>query len=79
MEFADPAAEGAANAFGARVREMMAETSGRDGLAVYVNYAHGDEGEAAWYGESLERLRELKRQWDPLGLFSSYNAVTAEG
>ncbi|PNY29983.1 Uncharacterized protein TCAP_00107 [Tolypocladium capitatum] len=43
---------------------------------VYVNFAHGDEGRAAWYGErKLERLGRVKSEWDPDGLFSFYNPV----
>jgi hypothetical protein len=41
-----------------------------------VNFAHGDEGNAAWYTESkLPTLRQLKAKYDPNLLFSFYNPV----
>ena len=54
----------------------MTAVSGFGSPAVYVNFAHGDEGPAVWYGaRKLSRLGLLKRQWDPRGLFSFYNAI----
>ena len=50
--------------------------NGFDSPAVYVNFAHGDEGPEAWYGKrNLEKLVRLKEEWDPEGLFSFYNSV----
>jgi hypothetical protein len=57
-------------------RNKLASVSGFDPPVVYVNFAHGDEGPAAWYGQrNLERLGRLKQIWDPKRLFSFYNAV----
>lgn len=54
----------------------MQVTSGFDDLAVYMNFAHGDEGPAVWYSpEKLENLTRLKREWDPKELFSFYQPV----
>lgn len=39
------------------------------GSARYSNFAHGDESLEEIYGEPLPRLRELKREWDPRGVF----------
>lgn len=51
-------------------------TSGFDRLQVYVSYAHGTEGLNAWYGaEKLPRLLELKKKWDPKGLFVYNNGL----
>ncbi|KAJ2991370.1 hypothetical protein NUW58_g2537 [Xylaria curta] len=45
-------------------------TSGFDDEHVYVNYAIGDEGPAAWWSEAnLPKLRALKARWDPHNLF----------
>ena len=44
---------------------MLIETS-------YMNFAHGDEPLEEIYGESLPRLKELKRQWDPQGRFNQW-------
>jgi fumiquinazoline A oxidase len=54
----------------------MTAASGFGSPVVYVNFAHGDEGPAVWYGaRKLRRLGLLKHQWDPHGLFSFYNAI----
>lgn len=59
-------------------RQNFAATSGYDSLSTYVNYAHGDEGPAAWYStRKLTKLMSLKKQWDPKNLFSWYNAIPA--
>lgn len=55
---------------------MLLATSGASSIEVYVNYAHGDEGETAWYGRAnLERLHALKQQYDPHHLFIHYNGL----
>ncbi|KAK3687416.1 hypothetical protein B0T22DRAFT_489312 [Podospora appendiculata] len=60
----------ALDAFATNARRQFAATSGFGGVQTYVNYGHGDEGPAPLYGSrKLGRLRELKRTWDPLGLF----------
>ena len=38
----------------------------------YINFAYGDEPLEEIYGESLPRLRELKREWDPEGAFNQW-------
>ena len=38
----------------------------------YMNFAHGDESLEEIYGQSLPRLRELKQQWDPQGVFNQW-------
>ncbi|KAL8371158.1 hypothetical protein RB595_001146 [Gaeumannomyces hyphopodioides] len=54
--------------------------AGAPGLepANYVNYANGDESLQSMYGYEpwrLQRLRALKRQYDPHGRFSYYNPI----
>lgn len=47
-------------------------------MHAYVNYAHGDESLEEMYGFEewrVERLRGLKREWDPEGRFNFYTAV----
>ncbi|KAM0717478.1 hypothetical protein Q7P37_007330 [Cladosporium fusiforme] len=47
-------------------------------LYAYVNYAHGDESLEAMYGYEkwrVERLRGLKREWDPMGRFGWYAPI----
>jgi hypothetical protein len=74
----DAASAALAEEFGLETRNELVATGSRDGtLEVYVNYAHGNEGEVAWYSaRKLCRLRALKARWDPKQLFSWTNAVT---
>ena len=46
-------------------------------MGVYANFANGDEKAEDMYGgvERVERLRQLKRVWDPRGVFSCNNPV----
>lgn len=70
-----------AEQFGQATRNELVATGGRNGsLEVYVNYAHGDEGQVAWYlDRKLPRLRALKSRWDPRGLFNWSNGITQKG
>ncbi|KAK0713564.1 hypothetical protein B0T26DRAFT_873683 [Lasiosphaeria miniovina] len=79
-EYEDLSETQAVEEFLRAARRNLAAASGYASPAVYVNFAHGDEGPAAWYGErNLQRLRQLKRKWDPRGLFGFYNAVPTAG
>lgn len=62
---------------GREMRDSLLKGAGGR-LNAYVNYAHGDEGLEAMYGyESwrVERLRGLKRVWDPEGRFGWYAPI----
>ncbi|KAK8024486.1 FAD-dependent oxidase [Apiospora rasikravindrae] len=63
------------NQFASDARSAFAASSGFDELEMYVTYAHGDEGPQAWYREKLQQLVQLKKKWDPKGLFSFMNPV----
>jgi hypothetical protein len=66
----------AANKLFKNARGAVQATSGFKHLAVYLNFAHGDEGPAVWYSlEKLDNLTHLKRKWDPKALFSFYQPV----
>ena len=59
-----------------KVRDALVETSGYDGLAVYVNYANGDEKLEHIYGaEKLPRLAKLKKKYDPSNVFRYGHAL----
>ena len=63
--------------YGRQMRDAIVEGNGRP-LDAYVNYAYGDEGLEAVYGREawrLEKLRELKKAWDPEGRFGFYNPI----
>ncbi|RDW76676.1 FAD-binding oxidoreductase [Aspergillus mulundensis] len=70
--YTDPALEKPTNELLVKLRKKLHATSGfpQDQPHIYVNYAFGDEGAEAWWGEeNLPRLSFLKRRWDPKGVF----------
>lgn len=70
------ATEEASNALGLELRNDFVATSGYDDLAVYVNYAHGDETLEQMYGANkLARLAQLKKQYDPNQRFRFNNPI----
>ncbi|KAI1775077.1 hypothetical protein F4818DRAFT_441900 [Hypoxylon cercidicola] len=75
-EYDDTSKDGMVSEFLEAARKSFTAASGYPEPAVYVNFAHGDEGPAAWYGaRNLGRLGQLKQKWDPQGLFNFYDVV----
>ncbi|KAI0849726.1 hypothetical protein F5Y00DRAFT_268817 [Daldinia vernicosa] len=69
----------AGDELGRQIRSDFAATSGYPDLAVYVNYAHGDESLEQIYGRSqLPRLAVLKKTWDPDNVFGFNNALPTQ-
>jgi hypothetical protein len=63
-----------ATQYAEEMRSALVQGSGEK-LHAYVNYAHGDEFVGAVYGYEqwrLEKLRSLKRTWDPENKFQFY-------
>ncbi|KAF2028512.1 FAD-binding domain-containing protein [Setomelanomma holmii] len=60
--YTDASLDDEAVKFGKEVRELWRRSGRRDTNATYVNFAHGDEPLKEIYGDSLPRLRELKRK-----------------
>ncbi|KAI0428763.1 FAD binding domain protein [Xylaria sp. FL1042] len=63
---------------GKSLRQILYEGSGQKELYTYVNYAFGDETENNWYEYEQwchDRLKALKRKYDPLGKFSFYAPI----
>jgi hypothetical protein len=63
-------------------QDAFIETSGYGRLQQYVNYGHGskDPPEALYGYESwrLEKLRALKKEFDPEGWFNGYQPFTED-
>ncbi|KAF1915630.1 FAD binding domain-containing protein [Ampelomyces quisqualis] len=70
--YTDEQLDKAAVKCGKEIREVWRKSNGRDFNASYVNFAHGDEPLEEIYGDSLPRLRELKRKWDPEDRFNQW-------
>ncbi|CZT18387.1 related to oxidoreductase [Ramularia collo-cygni] len=63
--------------YGNEMRQLIVDASGQ-GLNAYANYAHGSETQQKLYGHEtwrLEKLRKLKREWDPENRFGWYLAI----
>lgn len=69
----------AGDELGLELRSDFAATSGFSDLAVYVNYAHGDESLEQIYGAAqLPILAAIKKKWDPSNVFGFNNALPTE-
>jgi hypothetical protein len=63
---------------GNQLREIIRAGSGNSELHAYVNYAYGNEGPRSWYGYQTwrqDRLKALKKRYDPKGRFSFYGPI----
>ncbi|EFQ34334.1 FAD binding domain-containing protein [Colletotrichum graminicola] len=75
--YTDAALDAEALDFGRKVRDIWSYTETATKNPTYVNFAHGDEMAEAIYGSSLSKLRQLKKTWDPLGVFNQWFKVGA--
>ncbi|KAI1198159.1 hypothetical protein F5X97DRAFT_342852 [Nemania serpens] len=71
----DPSLDDQAQAFGNAARDLWRATDQLDKNHTYINFAHGDEASEVVYGDSLPRLRKLKRRFDPLGKFDHWYKI----
>ena len=75
----EPALAAVADDYGHQARALFHEGDVPGStLNTYVNYASSDETPEMLYGYEpwrLERLRELKREYDPRGRFNFYNPI----
>ncbi|PYI13104.1 FAD-binding domain-containing protein [Aspergillus japonicus CBS 114.51] len=70
--YQDPALDAAARQWAGDVRAAWRATSGLSGNATYINFAFGDESLEDIYGDNVERLRSLKRVYDPKNRFNQF-------
>ena len=70
--YSDAALDREAIGFGKKVRDIWSDAADATQNPTYANFAHGDESLEAIYGSSLPRLRELKKKWDPKGVFGQW-------
>lgn len=74
----DKVADAAVEKLGNQLREIIREGTGSAELHTYLNYAYGNEGPQSWYGYETSRqnrLKALKKKYDPKGKFSFYGPV----
>lgn len=72
------AQDDAVKQLGTQLRNIIWEGTGKNELHTYVNYAYGNEGSPSWYGHEewrQEKLKALKRKYDPKGKFSFYAPI----
>jgi hypothetical protein len=63
---------------GNQLRDILHEGTGSSELHTYLNYAYGNEGPKSWYGyeqSRQDRLKALKKKYDPKGKFSFYGPI----
>ncbi|KAL8951392.1 MAG: hypothetical protein Q9222_002642 [Ikaeria aurantiellina] len=68
----------AATKFGKKARQLFVEGAWPMRFNAYSNYANGDETLEQIYGYEpwrLEKLKRLKRKWDPTGSFRYFNPI----
>ncbi|KAF1957836.1 FAD-binding domain-containing protein [Byssothecium circinans] len=73
----DSSLDNLAEAYGKRIRAALLNNTGLTHSA-YVNYAYGDESNAAVYGPEaarLEKLKALKKKYDPEGKFNFFEPI----
>ena len=51
---------------------LVLSNGNTDRMTSYINTAHGDENNKVIYAENSERLRRLKRRYDPQGRFDNF-------
>ncbi|KAI9150503.1 Glucooligosaccharide oxidase [Paramyrothecium foliicola] len=72
----DAAAQKSAIDLAKELRNDIAATSGYGGLAVYINYAVGDEDlEQIYCAQKLPRLAQIKKRWDPSNVFRFHHPL----
>ncbi|KAL1966805.1 hypothetical protein VTN77DRAFT_3770 [Rasamsonia byssochlamydoides] len=70
--YTDASLDATANAFGAKVRDMIRATDGLSQNSSYINFAHGDDPLQNVYGSSLPELLALKKKYDPANRFGNW-------
>ncbi|CCX32721.1 Similar to 6-hydroxy-D-nicotine oxidase; acc. no. P08159 [Pyronema omphalodes CBS 100304] len=75
VNYKDPKDDELARKLGKEGLKHLLKTA--EGYRVYVNYGLGDEPNNVMYGGGwrLERLRDLKRRYDPRNVFKGYNPI----
>ena len=64
--------------YGRQSRQLFIDGEAPRQHNAYTNYAYGDETVQQLYGYEpwrLQRLRTLKKRWDPRGRFNFYNPI----
>ena len=74
--YTDPGFDSTAQIYGFRVRDLWRASSGLPGNQTYINNAYGDEGPADVYGDSLDRLQQIKKKRDPLNRFAYWFPIS---
>ncbi|KAF2653492.1 FAD binding domain-containing protein [Lophiostoma macrostomum CBS 122681] len=70
--YGDAGLDDEALAFASKVRDIWRSNEKTVNARRYINFAHGDEGLDAIYGESVSKLKVIKQKWDPKNRFNQW-------
>jgi FAD/FMN-containing dehydrogenase len=73
--YTDASLDSEATTFAENVRALWSYNEDPRSNPSYVNFAHGDETPEAIYGSNLPRLKELKKKYDPKGVFNQWFTI----
>ncbi len=74
----NPALDALVPIYGRQARALLNDGEPQRPLNAYVNYAYGDETLEQLYGYEpwrLQKLRALKKQYDPKNRYQFYNPI----
>jgi hypothetical protein len=73
--YTDKSLDDEAVVFAERVRGLWSYNEDPKRNPSYINFAHGDETPEAIYGSSLPRLKQIKKKYDPTGVFNQWFTI----
>ncbi|KAI1206796.1 FAD-binding domain-containing protein [Annulohypoxylon truncatum] len=70
--YPDASLDATAKAFGSNFRNLLRADDGLASNRTYVNFAFGDETNQVVYNNNTQRLRQLKKKYDPKNVFNQW-------
>ncbi|KAH8163871.1 hypothetical protein CIB48_g4376 [Xylaria polymorpha] len=70
--YSDSSLDEQAAEFGSTVRDLLRASSGLSRNQTYINFGYGDESLGVVYGDSLPKLRSIKKRYDPYNVFNQW-------
>jgi FAD/FMN-containing dehydrogenase len=73
--YTDASMDAEATTFAEKVRALWSYNADPKDNPSYANFAHGDETPEAIYGSSLPKLKQIKKKYDPNGVFNQWFTI----